>query len=383
MPFPAGLTLVTVTCQLDAPPDGGGAGRVRFEAPYPLLGPIDGSIVPPFTVAAEIAEDGSATVELPANDDPQWTPVGWAYNVTVSPAAGPAFRGTAQFTYASATADLSDVFQPDGATEQGVTYATLAQLQALADDAVELPIEIEDVNDLQTQLDSKQVAGTYLDISTAPTAGTWAVGDIVDTQVGRFRCSVAGTPGTWVPMWREQALDKGYVAWNGDPGQSVQAGTIVPTGGLSFIFRLRALGPLITKVQMHCSTTASGITNAWCTLHDDSGLILNANAKSDANQNTAFNSGGMKNFTFVAPQVVTPGAFYRARVWFTTGGTLPTISRMCNSNTAIINPDITGTAASTAYGWASADGSLTDLASAPDQIGNLTGIGTAWWMGAK
>lgn len=271
-----------------------------------------------------------------------------------------------RFTYPLGHAQERETYEWNGSSWAG-PVSTLEDIPASVDAAIVHPRSF----------------GGYMDIATAPTTGTWAVGDIVETRIGRFRCSVAGTPGTWVPLWREQAIDKGYAAWNGDPGTAVQAGTIIPTGGLSFIFRLRALKPLFSKIQMHCSTTATGVTNAWCTLHDDNGLILNANAKSNANQNTAFNSGGMKDFTFISPQAVTPGAFYRVRVWFTTGTTLPTISRMCNSNTAIINPDITGTAASTAYGWASADSGLTDLASAPDQIGNLTGANTAWWMGAK
>jgi len=325
---------------------------------------------------APVVTDSTLTVVRTAGGAARWRTTGSALDIDVVGDVVESRFANQNFT---GTQTGLRRMRSDGNTLAGVTE--FGSTPYLAEQAIDASTGVARLG-AKNSAGNVRVAG-HLDISTAPTTGTWTVGDVVLTRIGQFRCTVAGTPGTWVPMWREQALDKGYVAWNGDPGQSVQAGTIIPTGGLSFVFRLRALGALISRVQMHCSTTATGITNAWCTLHDDNGLILNGNAKSDANQNTSFNSGGMKNFTFIAPQVVTPGAFYRARVWFTTGTSLPTISRMCNSNTAIINPDVTGTAASTPYGWASADGGLTDLASAPDQIGNLTGANTAWWMGAK
>jgi hypothetical protein len=460
MPFPAGMTLVEVTCGFDDLPDGGTPGRVRFESGGPFVGAVDGRIIRPVTETVELVDEtGDGTIELPATNDPDWTPVDRPYVVTCS-INGTVFRGTMLLDYQTPTVQFTDVFQLDGAAEAGVTYATLAQLTAglaTKQDAGDYlvageDLEIADVNgltaalagkaatvhthtiaqvdDLQTQLDDKQVAGTYLvpadiaglvsyetmtesiathsaavdphgdrayasglvtpkltasyvDVSTCPVSGTWTTGSTVMTRSGWWRCTAGGTPGTWAPLGFHPALEAGYAAWNGNPGAEVQGGTIIATGGRSHIIRFRALGPAISTLHMHATTVAAGVTNAWCTLHDDAGLILNANAKSNANQNVAFQTGGMKTFTMLASQNVTPGAYYKARVWFTTGTALPTLSRMCSSGSDIVNPGVTGTAASTAYGWSTADTGLTDLASAPDQIGLLTANGTAYWMGAK
>lgn len=407
MPFPDTLDTAQVSGQIAGYTDLPAAAT--FSSSGWLIGDV---FVPPFVVTADIAEDGSFTVELPWTENAGWTPQGRTYDVRLDHGFQ-VQRGTLAVPEGTVTMDLQEAFNPDATPESGSTYSLLGHshdtgdvddLQTLLDAKLDVPVEpyitADDIANLVSYetlqeelalkankagptltgtvtLGSKNTAtglafAGYLDIATAPTTGAWLVGDVVRTRIGPFRCTVAGTPGTWVPMWREQVLDRGYVAWNGDPGASVQAGTIVPVSGRSYIFRLRAFGPLISLIHMHTSTTSVGVTQAWCTLHDDNGLILNASAKSNANQATAFQTGGMKAFTFVAPQVVTPGAYYRARVWFATGTSLPTISRMCNSSTDIINPDVTGTAASTPYGWASADSGLTDLASAPDQIGNLS-----------
>ena len=38
----------------------------------------------------------------------------------------------------------------------------------------------------------------FVDVDGPPVSGTWALNDLVITRTGAFRCSVAGTPGTWV-----------------------------------------------------------------------------------------------------------------------------------------------------------------------------------------
>jgi hypothetical protein len=37
----------------------------------------------------------------------------------------------------------------------------------------------------------------FLDMDGPPTTGTWAVNDLIRTRTGAYRCTVAGTPGTW------------------------------------------------------------------------------------------------------------------------------------------------------------------------------------------
>lgn len=123
MTFPATLTLVTVTGQFDVPPSGGATGFVRFIADRPLQG---SSIIPPFFRDAALATDGSFTIELPATNDPQWSPSGWAYRVEVR-VAGAVFSGTLQLDYLTTSVTLASLFQPAGAAVTGTTYILLSQ----------------------------------------------------------------------------------------------------------------------------------------------------------------------------------------------------------------------------------------------------------------
>jgi hypothetical protein len=215
--------------------------------------------------------------------------------------------------------------------------------------------------------------GGYLDISTAPTTGTWAVGDIVETRVGRFRCTVAGSPGTWIWLQASEAMDSGFAGWMGPP-RDIQ-GSLIMTAGIPYVFRFRADAPTISAMNLHLVTPGSALTNAFWTLHNDDGSIVSATAKS-ADQSTNLQTGGERTMT-IPTQNVTPGAFYRGRVW-TTGTTQPTLSRRCSSSNAAIN-------AGNQLWYSSAAGGLTNLASAPDNIGALsTTVPTvAWWAAWK
>lgn len=129
MAFPASLTLVTVAIQFDVPPSGGATGSVTFISRQPLNGTTDGSIVPPFALPTSLATDGSGTIALPANNDPQWSPSGWAYTVQAQ-VNGTTRYGTLQLDYQATSVQLADLIQWDGAAVTGTTYATLAQLTA-------------------------------------------------------------------------------------------------------------------------------------------------------------------------------------------------------------------------------------------------------------
>lgn len=118
MPWPSSLTLVTLSVQVDVPPSGGAGGWFTFTTPGPLLGE---TFVAPFSVRMELDADGAGSVQLPATDDPQWSPVGWEYTVR-GRVNGQSVNGTVQLSYLSVSADLADLFQPDGTAEQGVSY---------------------------------------------------------------------------------------------------------------------------------------------------------------------------------------------------------------------------------------------------------------------
>lgn len=75
MSLPAELTYVTVTGVA-----ADGIDSIVFKTPVWLVG---NPIVPAFRVAAAIQPDGSFTVQLPATNDPAWSPVNWTYAVTI------------------------------------------------------------------------------------------------------------------------------------------------------------------------------------------------------------------------------------------------------------------------------------------------------------
>lgn len=215
----------------------------------------------------------------------------------------------------------------------------------------------------------------YLDQSTAPTTGTWAVGDIVNTRVGQFRCTVAGTPGTWVWLTPSQAMEHGFAGWMADSA-NIQ-GSLIFSGGVPYVWRFRADAPTISAMNLHIVTPGTNLTNAFWTLHNDDGTALSGTAQS-ANQNTNLQTGGERTMPMTT-QAVTPGQFYRARFWATTsGGALPTASRLCSSSNAALNTGGT-------LWYTSAAGGLTDLASAPSSIGALSSTvpTVAWWAAWK
>lgn len=83
MPFPASLTVVTLTGTFL---DGEGlprAGRIIFRSPIHTMRGADDTFVVPRILAETLDATGSFSLAVPATDDPDWTPVGWTYKVSV------------------------------------------------------------------------------------------------------------------------------------------------------------------------------------------------------------------------------------------------------------------------------------------------------------
>lgn len=171
--------------------------------------------------------------------------------------------------------------------------------------------------------------------------------------------------------------DHGLVGWTFPPDM-VQAGTILPTVGLSYVVRFRALSTLITNLHLHITTPGTGLANSYMTLHSDAGVLLGAGAVS-ADQSTSWQTGGAKTIALVTPQTVVPGSWYKARFWVGTATTLPTLSRGVNSSSAITNFNLSAPN----FRYATADTGMTTLPLAPSTLGTLTGGATAWWLGAS
>jgi len=127
MPFPPGLTLITVTGTIAEYPAGGVAsGSISFTTPAWLTSSVDDAIVPKFTKTVPLAADGTFTVALPATNDPGWTPQGWSYAVSIN-AGGQVQAASLQLPYDGGPVNLADVLVTTAPTA-GTTYATLAQL---------------------------------------------------------------------------------------------------------------------------------------------------------------------------------------------------------------------------------------------------------------
>lgn len=124
MPFPSGVTLVTVTGKVSGVPDGLPAA-VKFTAANWAAGPAANALWPSFTRHAVIAADGTFSINLPATDDPAWTPVNWSYTVTLT-YGDTTTTGTLTVPYAGGTFDLADRIDLGGTVTAGVTYMPLS-----------------------------------------------------------------------------------------------------------------------------------------------------------------------------------------------------------------------------------------------------------------
>ncbi|GGN40131.1 hypothetical protein FHR83_007114 [Actinoplanes campanulatus] len=84
MAFPPSLITRAVYGRFLAYPEGVPAkGSVAFKSTELLQGPADGAFVAPIDAKVPL-DEGEFVVLLPATDDPDWTPAGWTYTVTVT-----------------------------------------------------------------------------------------------------------------------------------------------------------------------------------------------------------------------------------------------------------------------------------------------------------
>jgi hypothetical protein len=325
--FPASLQLVTVHGGFDLLPSGAMSGTVRFAANFPALnGPTDNRIVPfvDETVSLDRAT-GDFTKALPATNDPQWSPSGWNYTVTLSTGARTR-TGTLELDYQTTSVELADLIQWDGTASAGTTYASLAQLAAT-----------------QAEVDAAEVATAALTTSA--------------------------------PAGLVKASAHGLVGWTFDPAM-VQAGTVQPTAGLAQVARIQALGPTVTNILFHFTAGGSGLTGAYAALFNDAGALLGAGAvtNNQASAESNWGTGGFKTCPLSVAQGVTPYAWYRAFWWFT-GTTGATISRAVNSSSVVLNAGLSAPG----FRFSTADSGLTTTP--PSNIGSQTGGPTAWWVG--
>lgn len=344
MPFPAGLQLVSVHGRLDTLPSGGAAGTVRFECPYTLVGATDNSIVAPFWVSAGLDASGEFTISLPATNDPQWTPQGWAYSVRINVGVA-TITGTLQLDYQTTSVELADLLQVDGAATAGTTYATLAQLTAVDADVTAAEADITALEGSVTSL-------------TSGLATTTATANLA--QAGYVK-----------------ATDHSLAGWTFDPAL-VQGGTILPTAGIGYVARIPLLTTTVSAICLHFTVAGSGLTGGYAALYNDAGAIfgLGAVTNNQASAESNWGTGGYKECPLVVGQGgLTQYSFVRVLFWFT-GTTGPTVSRGVNSSSAIANAGM-----SSGFRFATAGSGLTTTA--PENIPAMTGGPTGWFVALK
>jgi hypothetical protein len=116
------LTTVPVTGQINGPADSHFAAE--FIRPYWLVSAADDAIAPARVIYADVAQDGSFTVNLPATDQPGYVPTGWTYRVILT-CGNRRTVGTLAVPYNGGGFDLADRINLDDPPETGDTYVTL------------------------------------------------------------------------------------------------------------------------------------------------------------------------------------------------------------------------------------------------------------------
>jgi len=126
MPFPASLATKTITGTFQIFPAGApGVGSVVFSNTNWLFSTSDDTIIAPFEAQATLDGAGEFSIVLPATDDPQWTPQGWTYGVTIT-VSGSTLSGSLAVPSDGGDIDISDSFVPE-APSAGASYILITQ----------------------------------------------------------------------------------------------------------------------------------------------------------------------------------------------------------------------------------------------------------------
>jgi hypothetical protein len=116
------LTTVPVTGQINGP--AGSNFAAEFIRPVWPVSAADNTIESARVIYADVAEDGSFTVNLPATDQPGYVPTGWTYRVILT-CGNRRIVGSLSVPYNSGGFDLADRINLDDPPEPGDTYVTL------------------------------------------------------------------------------------------------------------------------------------------------------------------------------------------------------------------------------------------------------------------
>lgn len=349
MAFPADLTLVTVTCQADLLPDGGAAGSVTIA----YDGQLTGSSIVPYVEETEAFVAGTCDIEVPATNDPQWTPQDFTYTVTVI-AGGRKRTGTLQLDYQDIAVNLHELIQWDNATvTPGTTYPTLAQLNSAATTA------------------ANATAAVAADVTAAE-------GDIADLQsdVSTLTTSVAtantNASAALTALWRP--TDQGLVGWTFDPAYIVGSFQLA-SAGLAYVLRIRALTSVITNIEIEIAQAGTSLTDCYALITNDAGAQIGSGAIT-TDQSAAWQSTGRKRMALTnGGSGVTAGEWMRVVLW-ANGSALPKLACAAQIDAATLNSGMTAPT----LRWSTANTGMTTVSPAGSfNLASQTASGKAIW----
>ncbi len=177
MAFPEGLTLITVSGQVAGLPDGMPA---HVTVSWPWMTSSTGAFLAAGQVLAPVDGAGEFSLEVPATNDPAWSPTGFTLRVTVVRGVR-VTRGTMLLPYDGGPVELADVFNPDDATEPGQTYALVGHTHPGGGEGG--PIAISDVTGLTLALAGKSSTGHTHPISDVTNLQTALDGRATDSEL--------------------------------------------------------------------------------------------------------------------------------------------------------------------------------------------------------
>jgi hypothetical protein len=165
---------------------------------------------------------------------------------------------------------------------------------------------------------------------------------------------------------------QGLAAWAFDPAH-IQGGTAMSASGTAQVIRLQANSAVATNIEIEVTTGGSGLSTCYALLTNDAGVQIGSGAIT-TDQAVPWATTGLKQMALVAPQAITPGAFYKVVLWAV--GTVPQLARGAAGRPATV---INSGAAQPRFATAN-----TGLSVAPDPVGSFeltaqTAIGTAFW----
>jgi len=210
MSLPTLITVQGTYLKLDGTPD---SGTVTFRSPVFDLAASDPSIMSPGPLRATLDNTGSFSLEVPASNDPDWSPSGWTYIVHVKVTSGAyMFEVMVPYDAPGGTLDMNKLLpsvETDGNLYAAYNHTHAGSGGSGVDPATTVVSETTYGQSSAAGVGTKYArndhthgtppAPTPADIGAAPTVHTHAAGDVTSGTLAIARIPT-GTSGTTVAL---------------------------------------------------------------------------------------------------------------------------------------------------------------------------------------